>query len=78
MANSSFLSGYDAIFLPGKIHGCEDQAYIIYYNESGGDSGECCFEIDVVDKGRFHALIKKAKGNEEESFEKLPDEFEIE
>lgn len=38
MANSSFLSGYDAIFLPGKIHGCEDQAYIIYYNESGGDS----------------------------------------
>lgn len=67
MANSSFLSGYDAIFLPGKIHGCEDHAYIIYYNESGGDSGEGCFEIEVVDKSRLLALIKK-----------LPDEFENE
>lgn len=59
MANSSFLSGYDAIFLPGKIHGCEDQAYIIYYNESGGDSGEGCFEIEVVDKSRLLAFLKR-------------------
>lgn len=78
MAYLSFLSGYDAIFLPGKIHGCEDQAYIIYYNDSGGDSGEGCFEIEVVDKSRLLALFKKVNGNEEEFFEKLPDEFENE
>ena len=64
-----------AIFLPGKIHGCEDQAYIIYYNESGGDSGEGCFEIEVVDKSRLLALFEKVNGNEEEFFKRPPDEF---
>ena len=36
--------GVDAVFLPGKIHGCEDELYIIYYNASANDE-KGCFEI---------------------------------
>lgn len=33
MRKIEIQSGMDAVFLPGKIHGCDWQAYIVYFNE---------------------------------------------
>ena len=45
-------AGIDAVFLPGKIHSCEWQVYIIYLNESAND-GNGSFEIEIIDAKRI-------------------------
>mgnify|MGYP004532126457 FL=1 len=54
--------GIDAVFLPGKIHGCEWQAYIIYFNDCA-DDGKGCFEIEIIDKERIVDLYKHVDEN---------------
>lgn len=67
--------GIDAVFLPGKIHSCEWQVYIIYFNECA-DDGKGSFEIEVVDKERIVDLYKRTDGNSDLFFELLSDCFQ--
>ena len=71
---ATIQDGVDAVFLPGKIHGCEHQAYIIYFN-SEADGGDGCWEIEVVDKDRILNLFELVDGNAASFFELLPDWF---
>ena len=66
--------GIDAVFLPGKIHGCEDQIYIIYLNPQAC-GGKGCFEIEIIDYERILRLNEEVCGNAEAFFDKLPDLF---
>lgn len=66
--------GMDAVFLPGKIHGCEDEVYILYFNENA-DDGNGCWEIEVIDKNRIIKIYEKVNGDEDKFFEILPDYF---
>ena len=66
--------GVDAVFLPGKIHGCEDQIYIIYLNPQAC-GGQSCFEIEIIDYERILRLNEEVCGNAEAFFDKLPDLF---
>lgn len=66
--------GVDAVFLPGKIHGCEDQLYIIYFNASANDE-KGCFEIEVVDYERILKIYEEVGGDAEAFFDILPDWF---
>ena len=66
--------GIDAVFLPGKIHGCEDQIYIIYLNPQACE-GKGCFEIEIIDYERILRLNEEVSGNAEVFFDKLPDLF---
>lgn len=67
-------SGMDAVFLPGKVHGCDWQAYIIYFNENA-DEGNGCWEIEIVDKERILKLYDEVNGDSEAFFGRLPDMF---
>ncbi|MBE6811285.1 MAG: hypothetical protein E7523_00210 [Ruminococcaceae bacterium] len=71
----SYLDGYDAVFLPGKIHGAEHQIYIIYYNPDA-DNGNGCFEIEVLDAERIVELYEYVDGDAENFFTLLPDWFQ--
>lgn len=64
----------DAVFLPGKIHGCEDEIYIIYFNPDAAD-GVGCFEIEVCDYETLLQVFKDADGDPDEFFGILPDYF---
>lgn len=66
--------GVDAVFLPGKIHSAEHQAYIIYYNENANE-GDGAWGIEVVDKDRILKLYEKVEGNADKFFGVLPDLF---
>ena len=66
--------GIDAVFLPGKIHGAEHQAYIVYYSAESCD-GDGSWEIEVVDKERVLALHAAAQGNATAFFASLPGWF---
>ena len=44
----SFDDSQDAVFLPGKIHGCDYQVYIIYQNEQANE-GKGSWEIEIID-----------------------------
>ncbi len=70
-------TGVDAVFLPGKIHGCEWQVYIIYVNEAA-NNGNGSFEIEIIDAKRILDLYISVKGNSAEFFEMLPDWFQTE
>ena len=70
----TFDSGRDAVFLPGTIHGCEWQAYILTYNDQANNSLGS-FDIRIVDKERILKLYNEVNGNAEEFFEYLPDYF---
>ena len=70
-----YRDGYDAVFLPGKIHGAEHQIYIVYYN-SDADNGNGCFEIEVLDCERILELYKYVNGDAEKFFTLLPDWFQ--
>ena len=72
--SKTIKSDCDAVFLPGKIHGCEEQVYIIYYND-GADNGQGCWEIMIVDKERILTTYAVAKGDAEIFFSILPDYF---
>ncbi len=67
-------SGLDAVFLPGKIHGCEWQVYIIYFNDQANDCNGS-WEIEVIDKYRILALYEEVEGNADDFFSMLPDLF---
>lgn len=64
----------DAVFLPGKIHGCEWQAHIIYLDECA-NNGNGSFEIEIVDRERILKLYNDVNGDTAAFFDKLPDLF---
>lgn len=66
------LSGLDAVFLPGNIHGCDWQAYIIYYNDQA-DEGFGCWEIEIIDKDRILKLYHEVEGDADAFWDILPD-----
>lgn len=69
------VDGADAVFLPGKIHGYEDQLYIIYHNnEANGGNGS--FEIEIIDYERVLKLAAEKDMCAEVFFEKLSDMFQ--
>ncbi len=69
------VDGADAVFLPGKIHGCEDQLYIIYHNTEA-NSGNGSFEIEIIDYERVLKLADEKDMCAEVFFEKLSDMFQ--
>lgn len=71
----NIVPGQDAVFLPGKIHGCEWQVYIIYLNESANE-GNGSFEIEILDAERIINLYEEVSGDAERFFELLPDKFQ--
>ena len=64
----------DAVFLPGKIHGCEWQVYIIYLNLCAND-GKGSWEIEIIDADRILKLNEEVGGDAEAFFDVLPDWF---
>lgn len=69
------VDGADAVFLPGKIHGCEDQLYVIYHNtEANGGNGS--FEIEILDYERVLKLADEKDMCAEVFFERLSDMFQ--
>ena len=66
--------GTDAVFLPGKIHGCDWRACVIYVNESA-NNGNGSFEIEIIDAERILKLYAHVDGNAEDFFDELPDWF---
>ena len=52
----------DAVFLPGKIHGCDYQVYIIYQNEQANE-GKGSWEIEVIDYIRILKLYEEVNGD---------------
>lgn len=69
------VDGADAVFLPGKIHGCEDQLYIIYHNQEA-NSGLGSFEVEIVDYERVLKLADEVASDAELFFERLSDIFQ--
>lgn len=69
--------GKDAVFLPGKIHGCGWQAYIIYINENA-NQGNGSFEIEIVDAYRILRLYADVCGDAEAFFDELPNRYQAE
>ena len=69
------VDGADAVFLPGKIHGCEDQLYIIYHNNEA-NNGKGSFEIEIIDYERVLKLAAEKDMCAEVFFEKLSDMFQ--
>ena len=69
------VDGADAVFLPGKIHGCEDQLYIIYHNNEA-NNGKGSFEIEIIDYERVLKLAAEKDMCAEIFFEKLSDMFQ--
>lgn len=61
----------DAVFLPGKIHGCEDELYIIYENECSND-GKGSMEIQIIDYKTILELYANVGGKTDEFFEHMP------
>ena len=64
----------DAVFLPRKIHGCEYQVYIIYFNPNA-EGGIGSYEIEIIDAERVLRLYDEVKGSAEAFFDALPDLF---
>lgn len=54
--------GIDAVFLPGKIHGCEWQAYIIYFNDCAGDYTKS--DVRTYCNGEFYNELCNAVGKD--------------
>ncbi len=67
--------GQDAVFLPGKIHGCEDQLYILSFNPNACDK-KGSWDIEVIDRDGILELIDEVKDNCEAFFELLPDKYQ--
>ena len=75
MIKIEIQDGMDAVFLPGKIHGCEYQVYIIYMNTEA-NNGNGSWEVEIVDKDRILRLYDEVKGDAEKFFDLLPDWFQ--
>ncbi len=65
----------DAVFLPGTVHGCEYEIYIIYENPDANE-GEGCFEIEVCDYETLLKLYDKVNHDVVDFFRLLPDYFQ--
>ena len=65
----------DAVFLPGKVHGCKHNVYIIFLNEVS-NNGLGSWEIQIVDAERIIKLYNIVKGSPEDFFALLPDMFQ--
>lgn len=65
----------DAVFLPGKIHGCEDEIYIVYENPEAND-GNGSFEIQVCDYETILRAYRGATLKNKSFFDVLPDYFQ--
>lgn len=74
---SEITPGLDAVFMPGKIHGCEDELYIVYFNEQA-DEGNGCMEIEIVDYETILKLYNDVEGNYIDFFDLMPDYFQCE
>lgn len=72
--NIEIEDGIDAVFLPGKLHGCDHQVYIIYFNDQA-DEGNGCWEIEIVDRERIVEIYEKSGGNPAAFFGIMPDYF---
>lgn len=72
---SQIEEGADAVFLPGKLHGCEDQIYIIYLNPQAY-GGKGCFEIEIIDYERVIELYDSVCGDAGRFFDLMPDKFQ--
>ena len=66
--------GVDAVFLPGKLHGCEDEVYIIWLNPQACD-GKGSWDIAIIDYERILELYEHVGGDAEQFFAILPDWF---
>ena len=66
--------GIDAVFLPGKIHGCDEELYIIYYN-SEANNGNGCWEIEIIDAKRILKIHKIVGDDYNLFFAELADWF---
>ena len=75
MSEKRIRDGEDAVFLPGKIHGCEHQIYVVYLNAQS-DAGKGSFEMEILDVDGILLAYKLAKGRTEEFFELLPDLYQ--
>jgi hypothetical protein len=64
----------DAVFLSGKIHGCEHHVYIVYFNPNA-DNGIGSYEIEIIDAERVLKLYDEVDGCAEAFFDALPDLF---
>ena len=71
----TFVDGQDAVFPPGKIHGCDWQIYILYYN-SCANNHNGCWEIEILDAERILALNDRVSGKADAFFDLLPDCFQ--
>lgn len=67
--------GADAVFLPGTLHGCEDQLYIIWFNPNACE-GKGSWDIAPIDWETVLELYKDVNGNEDDFFALLPDRFQ--
>ena len=64
----------DAVFLPGKIHGCEDEIYIVYLNPDANE-GKGSFEVCVCNYETLLEVYEDAKHDAERFNEIMPDYF---
>ena len=71
----TFVDGQNAVFLPGNIHGCEWQIYILYYN-SCANNQRGCWEIEILDAERILSLYDSVSGDVDAFFDLLPDSFQ--
>lgn len=66
---TGLVDDQDAVFLPGKIHGCEDNLYILSYVENG-EGGY--WDIKVLDAERILELYNNTEGNATLFWQLLP------
>ena len=71
----NIVPGMDAVFLPGKVHGARDRAYIVYANECA-NNGNGSFEIEIVDAERVLKLYEEVNGDAIQFFDSMPDLFQ--
>ena len=57
----AFDDGQDAVFLPGKIHGCDYQVYIIYQNEQANE-GKGSWEIEMKKLKKVKNFLYRKSG----------------
>lgn len=72
---SAIPAGIDAVFLPGKIHGCDWQLYVLYMNEAANDENGS-WEIEILDAQGILWAFEEAHGDVEGFFAALSDLYQ--
>lgn len=70
---TGLVGDQDAVFLPGKIHGCKDNLYILSYVENGEVR---YWDIKVLDAGRILELYNNTEGNATLFWQLLPSYYD--